>query len=73
MNTKFQETDKDIVNTMTKFYAQILAVLLNADKPLLQTIIYMNENFEDIYFACDNDVDRYKYIFDEMGIEYKKI
>lgn len=73
MNVKFRSKNVDRIEAMTKLYSLIFAVLMNVNKPLLQTIIYLNENFEDIYDATVTDVEVYEYIFDELNISYKAI
>lgn len=72
MNTPFRETDKDRNQQMTILYAQIFAVAMQAGKPMLQSIIWLNENFEKVYETSETDVQIYEYIFDELGIQYTK-
>lgn len=70
MNTKFKETNKKKVFEMTQLYSQIFAVCMQANKPILQTIIYLNENFERIYVGSGTDVEVYEYIFDKLDVKY---
>ena len=70
MNTEFRSPDRDRREAMTKLWAQIFAVLLNIGRPILPTVIWLNDNFEDIYEYIDNEEEVYKYIFNEMQVHY---
>lgn len=70
MNTRFKEQDPQKIKEMTRLYSQIFAVLMNTGKPLIQTIIWLNDNFEDVYKTSETDVRVYEYIFDELGVNY---
>ena len=69
-NTPFKTKDKQKITRMTAMYAQILGVMMNSGKPMLQSIIWLNENFEDTYARADTDVQVFEQIFDENNIEY---
>lgn len=70
MNTKFYATDKETVEDMTKLWAQIFAVLISIDRPILPTVIWLNEHFEYIYADLRNQEEVYKFIFDELKVHY---
>lgn len=73
MNTKFREEDKETVEKMTKLYSQIFAVLMNVNKPILSTVVYLNENFERIYQKSPTEVDVYTEIFKVLDVSYSDI
>ncbi len=73
MNTPFKETNREKNLLMTKLYSQIFAVLIQSGKPIIQTIIYLNENFEKIYISAETDVEVYETIFDNLGVKYSNI
>ena len=73
MNTRFASKDEEKIEKMTRLWAQLFAVMMKVDKPLLQSIVYLNDNFEEIYMSANEEKEVYEYIFDEVGIIYKYI
>jgi hypothetical protein len=71
LNTPFKEGDADTQKEMTKLWTQIFAVCMNQNLPMVKTIVWLNENFEDIYWKSDTEVQVYEKIFDELGVLYK--
>jgi hypothetical protein len=64
-NTKKMPKNQQIVfdnvlNVMSKY------------KPLLASVVWLNENFENIYSTCQTDIEVYEYIFNYFKIKYKK-
>lgn len=70
MNTPFKSKDKEKIERMTLGHFKILGILLTSGEPLIQTIIWLNENFEDIYSRANTEVEAYEQILDEFSINY---
>ena len=59
---------------MSKLYSQIMAVLVNENVPLLQSIVKMNEDFEQVYVLDDTSSTVMHYVTKfGLVIENKKI
>ncbi len=67
MNTPYKSKDKNKIEEMTLMQSQIFSIALLSGKPILQTIIYLNENFEDIY-SRNTPVETLKILSTELGI-----
>ena len=50
LNTKFKEQNKEEIFKMTQSYTNILGAAIQEGQPLIQTIIYLNDNFEELYY-----------------------
>jgi len=55
----------------TQIFSNTLNVLLKSGKPLLSSIVWLNDNFENICEISDSDAEIYENIFDEFKIKYK--
>ncbi len=53
-------------------WARCFVFLIKSGQPFLQTIVWMNDNFSDIYRQKETDIEVYEYIFDHFKIQYKK-
>lgn len=70
LNTKFKTTNTDENKKMTELYSQIFAVLMNIGRPILPTVIWLNDNFEEIYTTFNDEEATVKYIFAELKVSY---
>ena len=69
LNTPFDPNwDKETRKEMTKLWASIFAVAMEQNLPMLKTIIWMNDNFEDIYSKAETDTEVWQKCFDSLGI-----
>lgn len=50
----------------------VFKVLVQSGQSRMHVIIWLNDNFEDIYDSHQNEEKVYEEIFDEFGIVYKK-
>ena len=64
-NTKKMPKNQQIV------FDNVLHVM-SQYKPFLATVVWLNENFENIYSKHQTDIEVYKYIFNYFKIKYKK-
>ena len=74
LNTPFSdEWTKETNKEMTKLWTSIFAVAMKQNLPIIQTIIWLNDNFEKIYEKSKTDDEVWKRCFEELGIawEYK--
>ena len=70
LNTPFKNKSKE--KEMTKLYSQIFAVLMGQNKPILSSVIWLNDNFEDLYYTFDTEVEVYEYVFQQLEVQYIK-
>lgn len=70
LNTPFKS--KENTKEMLKLYTQIFAVLMQTGHPLIQTTIWLNENFEELYLMSSTEVEVYEAIFEHFNVRYTK-
>ena len=54
-----------------RLFNNILTVL-GSQSPFLASVVWMNENFENVYSKYQTDIEVYEHIFDHFKIKYKK-
>ena len=70
LNTPFYTTDPEQKKAMTDLWTAVFAISMQQNLPLVQTMLYLNENFENYYNKFSQD-ETLKRLVDELGVEYK--
>jgi len=67
-HTPFTMFNKDVQEEMSRLYSQIFAVLVTEGRPYMTSIIWMNDNFQELYMNASTGEEVYTKIFEHFNI-----